>query len=50
MSQALQFLILTAAGWLNRQQEDAIEYLREENQVLREQLWSEANQIHRCAA
>jgi hypothetical protein len=35
MSQALQFLILTAAGWLNRQQEDASEYLREENRVLR---------------
>ncbi len=38
MSQALQFLILTTAGWLNRQQEDAIDYLREENRVLREQL------------
>ena len=36
MSQALQFLILTTAGWLNRQQEDAIEYLREEIRVLRE--------------
>ena len=36
MSQAPQFLILTTAGWLNRQQEDAIEYLREENRVLRE--------------
>ena len=47
MPQALQFLILTAAVSLNRQQEDASEYLREENQVLREQLWSEANQIHR---
>jgi putative transposase len=38
MSQALQFLILTTAGWLNRQQEDAIDYLREENRVLREHL------------
>ncbi|MFT5410978.1 MAG: hypothetical protein ACI9NC_003711 [Verrucomicrobiales bacterium] len=38
MSQALQFLILTTAGWLNRQQEDAIDYLREENRVLQEQL------------
>ncbi len=38
MSQALQFLILTTAGWLNRRQEDAIDYLREENRVLREQL------------
>jgi hypothetical protein len=28
MSQALQFLILATAGWLNRQQEDAVDYLR----------------------
>ena len=40
MSQALQFLILTTAGWLNRRQEDAIDYLREENRVLREQIGS----------
>ena len=38
MSNALQFLILTAAGWLNREQEDIIEYLREENRVLQEHL------------
>ena len=38
MSDALQFLILTAAGWLNRHQEDLIDYLREENRGLREQL------------
>ncbi len=38
MSHALQFLVLTMAGWLNRQQEDLIDYLREENRVLREQL------------
>jgi hypothetical protein len=40
MSSALQFLVLTMAGWLNRQQEDLIDYLREENRVLREQLGS----------
>ena len=38
MSNALQFLILTTAGWVNRQQGFAIDYLREENRVLREQL------------
>jgi putative transposase len=38
MSQPLQFLVLTMAGWLNLQQEDLIDYLREENRVLREQL------------
>ena len=35
---ALRFLILTATGWVNRHQEDVIDYLREENRVLREQL------------
>ena len=38
MPQALQFLVFTFAGWLNRHQEDLIEYLREENRVLREQI------------
>ncbi len=40
MSHALQFLVLTFAGWLNRHQEDLIDYLREENRILREQLGS----------
>jgi len=35
---ALQFLVLTFAGWVNRHQADLIEYLREENRVLREHL------------
>ena len=38
MPHALQFLVLTVAGWVNRHQEDVIDYLREENRVLREQL------------
>jgi putative transposase len=38
MPDALQFLVLTVAGWVNRHQEDLIDYLREENRVLREQL------------
>ena len=38
MPDALRFLILTAAGWVNRHREDVIDYLREENRVLREQL------------
>jgi len=33
-----QFLVMTLAGWVNRFQQDAIEYLKEENRVLREQL------------
>jgi len=33
-----QLLLFALAGWMNRQQQAAIEYLREENRVLREQL------------
>ena len=40
MSHALQFLVLATAGWLTRHQQDLIDYLREENRVLREQLGS----------
>ena len=35
---ALQFLVLTAAGSLSRQQLAVVEYLVEDNRVLREQL------------
>ena len=38
MPPALQFLVLTFAGWVNRHQDDLIDYLREENRGLREQL------------
>jgi hypothetical protein len=34
----LQFLMLIFAGWVNRPQQDVIEYLQEENRALREQL------------
>ena len=30
-------LVISVAGWMNQQQRDAIEYLREENRVLRTQ-------------
>jgi putative transposase len=33
-----QFLILAVSGWMNQRQRQTIEYLREENRVLREQL------------
>ena len=51
----LQFLLLVFAGWVNRCQVDFLEYLQEENRVLREQLgdrrlhFSDA-QRHRLAA
>ena len=38
MPPALHFLVLILAGWVNRHQEDLIDYLREENRILREQL------------
>ena len=34
----LRFVTVALAGWLNQQQQDVIDYLREENKVLREQL------------
>src|SRR3954453_15175352 len=34
----VQFLIISLAGWMNQRQLKMIEYLREENRVLREQL------------
>jgi hypothetical protein len=34
----LQFLLLVFAGWVNRRQREVVEYLQEENRVLREQV------------
>ena len=34
----LQVLMLIFAGWVNRHQQDVIEYLQEENRALRDQL------------
>src|ERR1700736_458404 len=36
--QPWQLLLTILAGWVNRQQQDVIEYLRTENQVLKEKL------------
>ena len=33
-----RFVVIAMAGWMNHKQQHAIEYLREENRVLREQL------------
>ena len=35
MTYHAQFLLLVVAGWVNRQQQDVIDYLQEENRVLR---------------
>src|SRR5215472_13859669 len=33
-----RLLVISLAGWLNQRQQDALEYLPEENRVLREQI------------
>src|SRR3954466_3013996 len=33
-----QFVVIVVAGWMNQRKQNVIEYLREENRVLREQL------------
>ena len=38
LSHPLQFILVAVAGWVNQQQRDVIDYLQEENRVLREQL------------
>jgi hypothetical protein len=37
MNLYLQFLLLTLAGWINRQQQDVVAYLQAEHRALREQ-------------
>ena len=36
--QSLQLYLVILAGWINREQQDVIEYLRTENAVLKEKL------------
>ena len=38
MNLLLKFLLLIWAGWVNRAQQNAIDYLKEENRILREQV------------
>src|SRR5437764_3664141 len=38
MLDPVQFVVIAVAGWMNQRQLQAIEYLREENRILREQL------------
>jgi len=37
-AEPLQFLLMVMAGWVNRRQLEVIDYLKEEDRVLREQL------------
>lgn len=36
--QAWQLLLVTLAGWINRQQNDVIVYIQEENRILKSKL------------
>ncbi len=38
MSLPMNFLVVIFAGWLNRQQQAMIDYLKTENEILRSQL------------
>ena len=42
----MRFLLISVAGWMNQQQQFAIDYLREENRVLKEQLGSRRLQLN----
>jgi hypothetical protein len=48
--QPWQLLVAILAGWINEHQQAAIEYLREENRVLKEQLGGMLRFYHRVAA
>ena len=36
--QPRQLLLVTLAGWINRQQQDVISYIQEENRILKSKL------------
>ena len=40
MTKPMSMLLMMLAGWINRRQQEAIEYLKEENKILREKLGS----------
>ena len=50
MTYHVQFLMLALAGWVNRQQQDVIDYLREENRVLRAGLRGKRLRLSRYAS
>ena len=46
----LQYLVATLALWLNRQQQEVIAYLKEENRLLKAKLADRKDPIHRRRA
>ena len=43
--QPWQLLLVTLAGWINRQQQDVIAYIQEENRILRSKLKGKRNRF-----
>lgn len=41
-----RLLLISVAGWMSQQQQDVIDYLQEENRVLREQLGNKRLRLH----
>jgi hypothetical protein len=41
-----QFVVIAVAGWMNQHQQQVVEYLLEENRVLREQIGSRRMQFN----
>ena len=44
---SFRFVLIAVSGWMNQQQLELINYLREENRVLREQLGRKAITVQR---
>ena len=49
MTYHMQLLLLVVAGWVNRQQQDVIDYLQEENRVLRAALLHDSDNPKRIS-
>lgn len=47
-NQPMTMILVMLAGWLNRHQQDMIEYLKEENKILREQLGTKRLILNDC--
>jgi hypothetical protein len=43
-----RFIVLAIAGWMNRQQQEVIEYLQTENRILREKLGQKRIRLNQC--
>ncbi|UCE58618.1 MAG: hypothetical protein JSU63_14380 [Phycisphaerales bacterium] len=44
--QPWQLLLVTVAGWINRQQQGVAAHIQEENRILKNKLKGEADSVH----